>query len=55
MWLKKCWNCVEEWKRREKAFEAGPKIIFGGCVVDSFVYDASGALALVGEDVSPTR
>jgi hypothetical protein len=26
MWLKKFGNCVEEWKRREKAFEAGPNI-----------------------------
>jgi hypothetical protein len=26
MWVKKFWNCVEEWKRREKAFEAGPNI-----------------------------
>ena len=26
VWLKKFWNCVEEWKRREKAFEAGPEL-----------------------------
>jgi hypothetical protein len=44
-------DCVEEWKRREKAFEAGPKIIFARSVVDSFVYGASG-LSVVGEDVS---
>jgi hypothetical protein len=44
-------DCVEEWKRREKAFEAGPQKYIASSVVDSFVYGASG-LSVVGEHVS---
>ena len=44
-------DCVEEWKRREKAFEAGTQKYIASSVVDSFVYRANG-LSVVGEDVS---
>jgi hypothetical protein len=42
VWLKEFWICVEDWKKRQKVPEPGPKNISLAAVVDSFVYDASG-------------
>ena len=42
---------VEEWKRREKAFGAGPKNIFGAALLTR-LFTTLARLSVAGEDVS---